>query len=305
MQTISPAKKFIALVQAQTAVISCLPYIIGCLFAYYYYHNFNLVDNILLILAVVAFHFAVNGHNQYTDYFRYQNSKDAQDSYNNILVRFKIKLPIAKAVIITLAIFSAAIGIYLTVKTSWILLLIGVVSFAVGYCYSGGPYPILKTPFGELASGLTMGYNITLLAIYINIYNLTPFDNYFWLKGLIVALPAIFVISDVMLGNNICDLKEDIEIGKKTIVYYLGQKKSFGMLIASYVLSYLMIIAAVLMHLVPLITLAVLLTIPLVWQKIKIFIAHPDKATTFFNVLISLQLILFSEILFLALGIWL
>ena len=32
-------------------------------------------------------------------------------------------------------------------------------------------YPLLKTPLGELASGLAMGLNITLLGVYINIYN--------------------------------------------------------------------------------------------------------------------------------------
>lgn len=295
-------QQFGALVQAQTTVISALPYLMGCAFTYFYYDHFNLGDTILLFIAVVAFHLAVNGHNQYTDYRRFNASK-AVHSHNNIIANFKISLSWARLVIGGLTVLAGIIGIYLTIKTGWILLLIGVLSFLVGYAYSGGRHPILKTPFGEPASGITMGYNITLLAIYINTYNLDTFDVFFWLKGLIVALPAILVISNVMLGNNICDIKEDVEIGKQTLVYYIGRTASMKVLITCYLISYIMIIVAVTLHYLPLWTLGTLLTIPLVFQQIKIFVNHPDKATTFFNVLISLQLILISEIFFTVIGI--
>lgn len=79
-----------------------------------------------------------------------------------------------------------------------------------------------------------MGYNITLLAIYVNIYSSPQFAPFFWLKGLIVALPAILVISNVMLGNNICDRDKDIQIGKHTLVYYIGRSdEGFNRLLRS------------------------------------------------------------------------
>lgn len=296
-------QQFKALVQAQTTVISALPYLLGCAFTYYYYQHFNLSDTILLFVAVVSFHLAVNGHNQYTDYRRFNANQSVAHSHNNIIANFRIKLPWARLIIGGLASIAAIIGIYLTIKTSWILLLIGLCSFTIGYAYSGGPLPILKTPLGEPASGITMGYNITLLAIYINIYNMPHFDYYFWLKGLVVAFPAILVISNVMLGNNICDSKEDDAIGKKTLVHYIDRPAAMQVLIWCYIISYLMIVIAVILGYLPLVTLLSLLTIPLVYQRIKIFVTHPDKATTFFNVLISLQLILVSEIILTVIGI--
>lgn len=294
-------QQFNALVQAQTTVISALPYLLGCAFAYFYYDHFNLGAAILLFIAVVSFHLAVNGHNQYTDYQRFKDSGSASE--NNIIAKFKIPLSGARLIIASLVFLSAVIGIYLTVRAGWILLLIGLLSFIVGYAYSGGPHPILKTPLGEPASGITMGYNITLLAIYINIYNQPQFDRLFWLKGLIVALPAILVISNVMLGNNICDRDEDVRIGKRTLVYYIGRANALKVLTTCYVLSYIMIVVAVLLRYLPLITLLTLVTGPLVFRRIHIFVNHPDKMTTFFNVLISLQLILVSEILLTVVGI--
>ncbi|MDY6042779.1 MAG: prenyltransferase [Lactobacillus johnsonii] len=295
-------QQFAALVQAQTTVISALPYLLGCAFTYFYYRHFNLGDTILLFIAVISFHLAVNGHNQYTDYQRFTTSGSVSE--NNIIAKFKIALPWARLIIGSLVLISAIIGIYLTIKAGWPLLLIGILSFIIGYAYSGGHHPILKTPLGEPASGITMGYNITLLAIYINIYNSHQFDPFFWLTGLLVSLPAILVISNVMLGNNICDRKEDVQIGKRTLVYYIGRPAAMKVLVSCYVLSYIAIIAAVILRLLPIFTLFSLLTIPLVYQRIKVFINQPDKMTTFFNILISLQLILISEITFTVIGIF-
>ena len=295
-------QQFAALVQAQTTVISALPYLLGCAFTYFYYRHFNLGDTILLFIAVISFHLAVNGHNQYTDYQRFTTSGSVSE--NNIIAKLKIALPWARLIIGSLVLISAIIGIYLTIKAGWPLLLIGILSFIIGYAYSGGHHPILKTPLGEPASGITMGYNITLLAIYINIYNSHQFDPFFWLTGLLVSLPAILVISNVMLGNNICDRKEDVQIGKRTLVYYIGRPAAMKVLVSCYVLSYIAIIAAVILRLLPIFTLFSLLTIPLVYQRIKVFINQPDKMTTFFNILISLQLILISEITFTVIGIF-
>lgn len=296
-------QRLVALLQAQTFVISLLPFLIGTAFAFFYYRQFNPGDSLLLLIAVVAFHFAVNGHNQYTDYRRFSQDSRVVHSHNNIIARFNIDLRWARLVIGTLAGIATVIGIYLTIKAGWILLLIGGLSFIVGYAYSGGHHPILKTPLGEPASGITMGYNITLLGIYINIYNAPRFDNWFWLKGLLVALPAILVIANVMLANNTCDLEEDVVIGKRTLVYYISRSTALKVLLGCYGCAYLAIIWAVIANYLPLWTLGSLLTIPFVWKHSMVFVRHPQKATTFFNVVVNLQLILVSELFFTIIGI--
>ncbi|WP_282805474.1 prenyltransferase [Lactobacillus isalae] len=303
MKKYSIIQKFNALVQIQTIIISALPYIIGSLMASYYYHHFNLAYCLWLFLAVISFHLAVNGHNQYTDYIRYK--KNHVISYNNILEKFNISRRWARNVIILLILVSATIGIILSFKVGWIILLIGFFSYLIGYCYSGGPYPILKTPFGEPASGITMGYNITLLGLYINIYNIHPFDNLFWAKAIIVACPAIFVIANVMLANNICDVEEDVKIGRKTLPFYIGRKNALIILCIYYVLAYTFLILSIVLHYMPMLALGSLLTIPLVYHSTKIFIKDPHKETTFKGILTNVLLVLVSEIIFSLIGlIW-
>lgn len=301
MKKYSIIQKFNALVQIQTIIISALPYIIGSLMASYYYHHFNLSYCLWLFLAVISFHLAVNGHNQYTDYLRYK--KNHVTSYNNILEKFNISQKWARNVIILLTLVSATIGIILSFKVGWIILLIGFFSYLIGYCYSGGPYPILKTPFGEPASGITMGYNITLLGIYVNIYNIHPFDSFFWAKAIIVACPAIFVIANVMLANNICDVEEDVKIGRKTLPFYIGRKNALIVLCIYYALAYIFLILSVVLHYLPILALGGLLTIPLVYRSTRTFVKDPHKETTFKGILMNVLLVLVSEIIFSLIGL--
>ena len=301
MKKYSTLQKFKALVQIQTIIISALPYIIGSVMASYYYHNFNLVYSLWLFLAVICFHLAVNGHNQYTDYARYKQNHIT--SYNNILEKFNITKSWARKIIIILTLISAIIGIILSIKVGWIILLIGILSYLIGYCYSGGPYPILKTPFGEPASGITMGYNITFLGLYINMYNVHPFDNFFWAKAIIVAGPAIFVIANVMLANNICDVAEDVKIGRKTLPYYTGRKTALTILCCYYVLAYIFLILGIVLKYLPVITLGSLLTIPLVYHTTKTFVKNPHKESTFTGILVNVLLVLISEIIFSLVGL--
>ena len=301
MKKYSTLQKFKALVQIQTIIISALPYIIGSVMASYYYHNFNLVYSLWLFLPVICFHLAVNGHNQYTDYTRYKQNHIT--SYNNILEKFNITKSWARKIIIILTLISAIIGITLSIKVGWIILLIGILSYLIGYCYSGGPYPILKTPFGEPASGITMGYNITFLGLYINMYNVHPFDNFFWAKAIIVAGPAIFVIANVMLANNICDVAEDVKIGRKTLPYYTGRKTALTILCGYYVLAYIFLILGIVLKYLPVITLGSLLTIPLVYHTTKTFVKNPHKESTFTGILVNVLLVLISEIIFSLVGL--
>ncbi|MTV82848.1 prenyltransferase [Secundilactobacillus folii] len=280
-----------ALVQSKSTVTSIMPCLLGILFAASYYHSFIWLNSLMILIAVVAFHLAVNAHNQYKDYERFHD----QDSHNNILKNFKITPLQAQTTIISLTLFSAVLGLTLVYRTGLPVLWVGIASFAVGYFYSGGPYPISKTPYGEAFSGLTMGYNITFLATYVNVFQLANLQG-LWYKTLIVAIPAVFTISNIMLANNIADRKEDLNLGRKTLVYYWGKQGALLLWQLSFVMAYVGVILAAIMRLLPLWTLLVLVTIPIVWRNTVRFSKRPKKETTFIYSIINAQLILIATV---------
>lgn len=286
-----------ALLQSKTVVVSALPFIIGFLYAGVTYHQINWWGSFWLMVACVAFHFAVNAHNQLSDYFRFHKDQQIEGSHNNVIQRFQIPVWVAKLTIVSLAIFTMLIGLILVYQTGVLLLIIGIISFLVGYFYSGGPYPILKTPLGEPVSGITMGFNIVLLGTYINVATTVHVDGAFLVRMLLVALPTILVISNLMLANNISDLVEDQRMGRHTLITFIGQVNGCRLWRICYYLAYLAIAVGIGSHVLPFSTIVVFLTFPMVEKKINEFVHYPDKATTFLNSIQIILLILVSEII--------
>ena len=88
---------------------------------------------------------------------------------------------------------------------------------AVGYLYTGGPFPISYTPFGEIMSGVFMGMVIILISYYIQTGGLT------W-NVFLISLPITILVGGINLSNNIRDLVGDKENGRKTLPILAGRK---------------------------------------------------------------------------------
>lgn len=292
-------KEFFILTRVYSVVTSVMPALLGMMFAALYYHQFQIGPSILLFVAVVAFHLAVNVHNTIVDYYKYQSQPQIfKNSVNNILNVRQITPRHAKTVAIVLTLISAIIGFYLVFRTGVFVLIIGILSFLIGYFYSGGLKSISYSPFGEVVSGLTMGYNISLLAVYVNLAGSEAFEWNFIIKTALVSLVAVFAISNIMLANNISDANEDEKVGRHTIVAYIGQKNSLLMWIVCYVLGYVAVIASVILGYLPLYSLiAIVLTMPLVIINSIKFVKRPNKVVTFVNSVKNAQILMISVLI--------
>lgn len=292
-------KEFFILTQIYSVVTSIMPALLGMMFVGLYYGEFKLGLSLWLFVAVVLFHLAVNVHNQYVDYYKYKSQPTVfKNSVNNTLKVNHISPRHAQVLTIVLTLISALIGLYLVFKTGFFVLVIGIISFLIGYLYSGGFKSISYSPFGELVSGLTMGYNITLLAVFVNLEGTSAFEWNFILKTALVSLVAVFAISNIMLANNISDAKEDKKVGRRTIVAYLGQKKSLLVWIISYILGYVAVLLSVILGYLPVYCLVVLIvTMPLVILNSVKFVKKPSKVVTFVNSVKNAQILLISVII--------
>ena len=86
---------------------------------------------------------------------------------------------------------AALLGIYICYESSWMLLVVGAASMLIGYLYTGGPYPIAYTPFGEFFSGVVMGMLIVLIATFIQVGSVPNF-------AIFLSIPSALLVA----GNN-------------------------------------------------------------------------------------------------------
>ena len=288
-------KSFLKLVEIQTKVASVIPYFLGTFYALYRYDNFNINNAIIMFLSMIIFDMTTTAINNYMDYAKAIKKEGYGYETHNAIVSHKLNPKIVKLTIVIMLVVAALLGLLLVKNTNIIVLLIGVVSFFIGITYSFGPIPISRTPFGEILSGLAMGFGITFLSIYIHVFdagilnisftdlsNINININIIELINIVlVSLSPIMGIANIMLANNICDMEEDIENKRYTLPIYIGKERALNLFKWLYYIGFISIILAVIMGALPVISIVTLLVLKLVEGNIKKFKKLQTKKDTF------------------------
>ncbi|GAF35845.1 putative prenyltransferase, contains 1,4-dihydroxy-2-naphthoate octaprenyltransferase domain [Lentilactobacillus farraginis DSM 18382 = JCM 14108] len=176
---------------------------------------------------------------------------------------------------------AALIGIYLTVQVGLPLLWMGIFCFLIGLLYAGGPIPISSTPFGELASGFTMGVMITLISVYINSYQIFQWHWPLLLEILLAASPEFVWIANIMFANNICDAHEDEMNKRHTIVHYLGVKPAVFIWNILNGLAIALVLIAIYIGVYPITLIAIIVPLPFMIKQMRLFTHKQVKRETF------------------------
>lgn len=289
-------KAYINFVELPTKLASIIPFIMGIAYSLYRYNSANIVNLIIMFISMITFDMATTAINNYCDYKN--ELKYSSEEYNgrNPMFVYNISEKVGLLVIFTLLTISIIAGIILSLKTNLLVLAIGIICFFVGIFYTFGPIPISRMPLGEIFSGIFMGFIIPFLAIYVSIYNREYFgiyiDNYVILARfnireiiaiLLVTTPLIGGIANIMLANNICDLEEDIKVGRYTLPYYIGKKRSINLFKYIYYFGYIAIVLSIFIDILPKTSIFTFLSLYIVQKNISKFEEKQIKSQTFIN----------------------
>lgn len=250
------------LMRPHTLTASFVPVFLGSALALY-----ENVLNILLFLAMLfaslLIQAATNMFNEYYDFVRgLDNEKSV--GIGGTIVRDGVSPKFIRNLAFLFYFISFLLGIYICMSSSWWVALIGLVSMAVGYLYTAGPYPIAYSPLGELFSGLFMGPVIIMTTYYIQ-------TGLFSWSGLYISISVGIFIGAINMSNNIRDLDGDKDGGRKTLPILLGRPKAIQFLAILFVISYLWIIFLIITNHVTIWALLVLISIPKAIDAIKLF----------------------------------
>ena len=223
-------KKYLMLTRPHTLTASFVPVFVGTasvlLFADIRWGMF-----FLMLIATILIQSATNMFNEYYDF------KRGLDSHESVGIAGAIvRNGMSPRLVLTIALIfygiAAVIGIIITINSSWWILIIGAVSMAVGYLYTGGPFPISWTPFGEIFAGFFMGTVIIMITFYIHTGTLHVFP-------LLMSISPAITIGLLNMANNIRDRRKDKESGRKTFVILVGKPfavmTSAALLLFSYI----------------------------------------------------------------------
>ncbi|MFD1928536.1 1,4-dihydroxy-2-naphthoate polyprenyltransferase [Sporosarcina siberiensis] len=250
------------LTRPHTLTAAFAPVFLGTMIALTY-TNIHFPLFFAMLIASIFIQMATNMFNEYYDF------KLGLDTENSIgiggaIVRNGVKPKTVLNIALVLYGVSILIGIYICMETSWWIAVVGLVSMLIGYLYTGGPYPIAYTPFGELVSGIVMGVFLILIAFYIQTGTVTT-------SAILLSIPSMFLVAAIMMANNIRDLEGDKEIGRKTLAILLGRQTAISILSIFFIISYVWIITLVVLGQLTPWALIVLLSIRKPMKAITIF----------------------------------
>lgn len=216
-----------------------------------------------MLVASLLIQAATNMFNEYYDFARgLDNEKSV--GIGGAIVRNGVKPKTVLTLAFILYAIAGILGIYICMQTSWWLLVVGGIAMLVGYLYTGGPYPIAYTPFGELFSGLFMGFLIVIIAFYIQTGTVTT-------DAILLSVPSTLLVAAIMMSNNIRDIVGDAASGRKTLAILAGRPAAVNILLGFFVLSYVWIAAMVLFGMITPWALLVFLSILKPIRIIQIF----------------------------------
>ncbi len=209
-------KQFLRIVYMPTKVISMGTFFSGTLFALYTLGSLNPTIVILMGFATLFVDMGTTGFNTYFDY---KNGTDRQETNcedDKVLVYEGVDPSHALMVSVLLFVAAAILGLSLAYLTNWKLLIVGGVCMLVGYVYTGGPYPISRTPLGELFAGFFLGTVLFLISFYVQTKVVTK-------EAFLASLPFLIVIGMILTVNNSCDRISDAKAGRRTLTIVMGK----------------------------------------------------------------------------------
>ena len=267
----SKLKEFFMCTRPHSYPASIAPVLFGATYALGYEIKFSILKFILFLLACLLIQAATNLFNEYYDYKHGLDKIDSEGISGSIV---KGNLSPREVMIGALVLYALAfiLGLILTFMTSLYVLLVGLVCMLAGYFYTGGKYPIAYSPFGEVVSGFFMGTIIISLSFYFQ-------TGYVNADIIVVSIPLFIMIGAILLANNIRDLDNDKESGRRTYAILVGRNNAIKTMAISFIVVYLLNVLFIITKYASWWNLLVFVTIPLAIKIIKGFSENNHKTT--------------------------
>lgn len=284
------------LMRPHTLTASFAPVLLGTVYAVVEGFDFDVWLFIAMLIASLLIQAATNMFNEYYDYKRGLDNEESV-GIGGTIVRHGVAPKTIMQIALSFYFIAMLLGIYICANSSWYLVVIGFVCMMIGYLYTGGPYPIAYTPFGELFSGAVMGMGIVLIAFFIQAKTVT-FD------AVLISVPSMILVGAIMLSNNIRDIVGDKEGGRKTLAILVGRHNAITILAWFFIVSFAWIVGLIIVGRVTIFALLIFLCVKKPIDAVRLFrmkekplevmpaMKSTAQTNTFFVLLLTIALLI-------------
>lgn len=176
--------------------------------------SLKLLPALAALAGALLLQIASNLANDYYDFVKGYDRPDRKGP-TRVALSGLISLNELRGGLLLVLLVAALIGVYLITVGGWPILAIGVAAIIASVGYSGGPFPLAANGLGDLFVFVFFGLAAVVGTYYVQALTTTPLV---WLA----ALPPGFLITAILVVNNLRDIETDAQVGKRTLAVRLG-----------------------------------------------------------------------------------
>ncbi|MFT4246012.1 MAG: 1,4-dihydroxy-2-naphthoate polyprenyltransferase [Micrococcaceae bacterium] len=247
----------------RTIPLSLAPVITGSAVAYAQ-GSFQLGKAFLCILVALLLQVGVNYANDYSDGIK---GTDENRVGPLRLTGSGVAKPeqVKRAMYIFFALACLLGVILIALSGTWWMLIVGALSIAAAWGYTGGKKPYGYLGLGEIFVFVFFGLVATLGTQYVQSYQINEL-------GVVLAISIGLFACAVLVANNLRDIPTDAEVGKNTLAVRLGEDNTRIMYLAMMIIPYILITIFVIID-TPWLALSYF-SIALTYKPCKIVLSH-------------------------------
>ena len=205
------------------------------------------------------------GSNLANDVYDYERGADAGERHGPMRVTQSQLLTPGQVKVGMWVVFglSSVLGLYLAVVAGWVVILIGLAAILSAIAYTGGPFPLGYYGLGDLFVFIFFGVAAVAGTYFVQAGSVSA--QAWWM-----SLPIGWLIVDILVVNNLRDIRADRDAGKHTLAVRFGERGSRIQYLVLLIASYLIIPALAVFDVLPWTSLLAWLSIPLGWRTWQI-----------------------------------
>jgi 1,4-dihydroxy-2-naphthoate octaprenyltransferase len=216
----SSSSAWLMAARPRTLSLSVTPVVVGAALAWAAEGKVHWLATAAAFIASGFIQVGTNLHNDAADYKRGGDGPDRIGPPRATASGLLSVIAVNRGALASLAL-AAVMGLYLVYIGGWPILILGLLSIASGWGYTGGPCPIAYTPLGE--------------AFVVGFFGIGAVAGTYFLSAGYISWAAVTaglalgsLTGAVLLVNNYRDAEADARVGRRTLPIVVGRRVTIG-----------------------------------------------------------------------------
>jgi 1,4-dihydroxy-2-naphthoate octaprenyltransferase len=213
------------------------------------------------------------GSNLANDVFDFERGTDTPERLGPLRVTQAglLKPAQVKIGMIVVFVLAALFGLYLAWLGGWPVIMIGIAAILAAIAYTGGPFPLGYHGLGDLFVFIFFGLASVAGTYYVQAGFVSAAA--WWM-----TVPPGLIITAILVVNNLRDLENDRNAGKRTLAVILGEQATKTQYLLCMIIAYLILPFAALIGVIPWFSLAAWLSLPIALRASRLVFSQRGRA---------------------------